>query len=301
MGNIFVGGMMKKIILLIGMLLLCSAVYAAEGNVTVYSFKVYAEGENLGVDWDDDTIIANPGSNVEVQIRLENEHNETVDVDIEGTLFEVGNDIVRDAEIEIDEGDKKTTVFEYYLPTDLRESNYELEIHYEYTVDGKDYEHTRTFELDVRKKKTTIDDILVNLTRELVEGKNENNELLQTVLDMTETNTKLGTCESSLGALREANGSNSEFREKYFAIESKEANTSIALATCTTERNNMYSKSQLDMEKERAAKEARQETSREKDNFIMLIGGGVVIYFIMQKKKKQVGGEGEGKSLTATW
>jgi len=296
---------MKKLISIIVSLLLCSMIVSAEeGDVEVYSFKVYADGERQDSDWDDVTIEINPGQTLEIQMRLENNHNQSdIDIDVVGILYDVGDDLKRDKSFEIDEDAKKSLVLEYYIPSDLNEGLYDLNIYYEYEAlnpagENTAYKHERTFEIEVTKYKVDQNEVLLNLTRELAAERHENNELLSTVLSTHNLSVSWAQCKSDLASAT----LNEEFKGKYETELNKSRKSEVGLATCETQKGNMYSQTQLSDEIKDAERAAKREQKSSDDTRLMMAGVGVFIYFQWKKKKDIVGGKGEGFSLKgAKW
>jgi uncharacterized membrane protein len=155
---------MKKIFCFAVMLCIFSvAVLAEEGKMEVYSFKAYSGDDSLNVEWDDDNFEMYVGDTMQVQIRLQNNYNVTVDVEIETTLFDISDDITRDKTISIASGDKKSIVLDYPIPSTTRTGTYDYEFTYWYeTLNGtvkKKYTHTKTFEIDTRKRTVNEDEV----------------------------------------------------------------------------------------------------------------------------------------------
>lgn len=297
---------MKKIILIIGIILCSLIVYAIEGDIEVYSFKVYVDGERQTAGWEDEGFDIWPGSTLELQIRLKNNYNQSnINVDVTGILYDIGDDITREKSFEIDEDEKKTFVLEYYIPADTKEGIYDLEIAYEYeAIDYGDnatlktYKHEKTFEIDVIKSTVPITDVLMNLTKELGEERARSNDLLSTVLDTYNITMELGQCKSELGESK----LNEEFKSKYDDELNKSRTFENQFTTCNTQKQNMYSQSQMDVKVEEEKKTARREQKVDDDNFLLMVVGGFLVWNYMKKKKETVGGAGEGVSLKGgTW
>lgn len=287
---------MKKTILLILGIILCTTIAYAD-KIDIYSFKVYSDGKRQDVGWSDTEFEMYTGTTMEVQIRFENNWNETIEVDIEGTLFEIGDDIERDKSIDIDEDEKKTVVFEYFIPADTREDIYELEIKYDYDAqEGNQtlhYEQEKKFEIDVREKITPQEDILINITRHLAEEKTRTNDLLETVIDVSNISLAYGKCMDELSNEKISG----EYKSKYEAELNKSRDADTKFTECNAQKQNMYSQSQIDSKVNEVESKAKREQKKIDDNFLMVVIAGGGFYLWSKKKKEKVGGKGEGVSL----
>jgi len=128
-----------KLFCALTILLMLPICLAVDDEMKLSSFKIFVDGKSQRVDFDQDgeEVNAQPGSDIDVQIRLENDFNETVDVDFELTLFDISGDITRDESIDIGENRKETVNFEFILPDDVREDNYDLDVRYFYSSNDK--------------------------------------------------------------------------------------------------------------------------------------------------------------------
>jgi len=292
--------MKKTILFLITALLVAQAVNA--DKIDMYSFKVYVDSERQNIEWEDDEMSAYPDSTLEVQFRFDNTWNETIEVDIEATLYDIGDDIIRDKTLSISKGEKKTTVFEYYIPSDVREDLYELEVHYEYDAsEGNQtlhYEVDKKFDIDIKRRTAQTENILLNITQSLSEEKQKTNELLATVISTTNLSLRLDECNRELTNER----LEGDFKKKYEEELSRSRNFESQFNVCNTEKGNMYSMSQVDNIKTETELTARREQKNSDNTWTFIFVGGVIGYFIYQKKKEKTGGKGEGVSLKgATW
>jgi len=273
-------------------------VIATEGSVELYNFRVYDDGEALIMDWDDDTFTINPNTNLELQLRLRNDYNQTVDVYIESTLYNLdGDDLERSKSMTFSSNEKKTGVLEYYIPSSISLKTYELDIEYYYTINGTRYDHDRTFDVVIKEKELDTETVLINLTRAVVNEKETSNALLEAVINISGWADDWANCENKVGVLSE--------KEKYEALYFNESNTSRhymeSALVCAGEKKAMYTQSQLEFNIENEVLEGKRQQQKEDTNFYMMILGigGVIWYF--KRKKETVGGEGPGKSLTGTW
>lgn len=267
--------------------------------MTVYSLKAYIDGDPQSLDWEDDIIYANPGDTLELQLRLENEFSADLDVEILGTLF-LSEDLERSKDEEIKEGDKKTVVLEYFIPDSERYGTYDLELKYEYKISGKTYDNETTIEVSLRKpqeEQIDRDDILFNLTQELAQTREREEELMTKLATCDEDQSALAECKKKEGQLEEVQ----KFEQLYNEECTKSEQQKTRADTCEEARKHMYSKEQLD-NKVNEAKVFAAAEQQSKDNQLMLgllvVGG---IYWHFNKRQKSVGGKGEGKPLTGTW
>lgn len=287
----------KLYVILYIVILLSTVVYA--GKIDLYSLKVYANNERLKAEWDDEGWEINPDTTMELQIRFENTWNETIELTVEGTLFEIGDDIERSKDIDIEKGKKQAIVFEYFIPADTREDIYDLEIRYEY--DAYDYnlnttihhENEKKFEVEIVKKTTKEEDIWINISRNLVAEKERTNDLLNTVLSTHNLSIRLADCERDLGD----NKLNNDFKSKYEGELNKSRDYESKFNVCDTEKKNMYSQSQLDSNVLTAETNAKREQKSKDDWQTLIVAAAIIIYNMFQKKKEKVGGKGEGVSV----
>lgn len=292
--------MRKTILLVLGALLFAS--FASAAKIDIYSFKVYLDDEKQSVSWEDDEFEAYVGATMEVQLRFENNWNETIEIETKGILFEIGDDIERTKTIQLSKDDKKTIVFEYFIPNGTREDVYEFDIAYEYNTNEGNitlhYEENKTFEIDIKKKTTPQEDILVDITKQLADEKAKTNNLLSTVLSTQNMSIRLTECEKELGNAK----LNDEFKTKYEAELGISRACEIKIATCDTEKKQLYTKSQLDSEVELAKLEAIKQ-QKSTDNWqTVVVAVGIIFYYNWKKKKETVGGKGEGVSAYgASW
>lgn len=310
---------MKKIILIL-MLIIASTIvsaYSYSGNIEVYSFKVYVDGKSQSMDWDDDDrILAYAGSIMEIQIRYENDYDssvingESIDVKTTGTLLDVGADIEREKTIDIDNKGKKTVVLEFYIPTNVNEETYEMEIEYEYyyyknrtntTPEKHNKKESKTFDVDIRKKTTDMEEIWINISQSLSYEKARNNDLLETVIDMTDIARNYSTCSLELGELRNKDILYVEYKGKYDTAVKEKGDEHDKLTRCTEEKKNMFSATQLNNEITNKVKAGKREQKKADDNMMIGLGVAAITYFVMKKRKETVGGKGEGEPLTGGW
>jgi len=224
---------------------------------------------------------------------------------MDGILYDLGgDDITREKTIDIDEDEKKTIVFEYFIPESISPGFYDLEIKYQYDAydynanTTRTYKHTKTFNVDVIKKVIDPMDVLTNLTSQLSEEKQKTNELLSTVLSTTNLTLKLDECRKELNDER----IEGDYKVKYDTELTKSRDFENRVATCNTEKQNMYTQSQIEIKVGEAEAIAKREQKNHGDNWTLILVGGTVVFFMWQKKKSEVGGKGEGVSLKgATW
>lgn len=183
---------MKKYFLLVLMIVIFSAVCFAEDNITVNSFKVYVDGEQESVGWDDDFFRAEIGKKIEVVLRLENNMDNNIEVDVEGILYDISGDIERSETLDIDAKDKRTAVMEFPIPEDASAGSYDFEVSYRYSFDDNTYKEERIFEVKIEKETVDVNDILINLTGEIAEGREKTNEILNTMNNISKSFVSLG-------------------------------------------------------------------------------------------------------------
>lgn len=267
--------------------------------LTVYSVKAYIDGEPQSLDWDDDTVYANPGDIMELQVKLENDFSEDLDVEIIGTLF-LSEELERTKEETVTEGDKKTIVLEYFIPDTERYGTYDLEIQYEYEISNKKYKNDTTIEVSLRKPQESIidrDDILFNLTQELAQTREREEELMTKLANCDEDQKALADCRLNEGKLQEVE----KFEQLYNDECDKSEREKERADKCEEARSHMFTNEELEQKINRAEIDAASE-QQEKDNQI-LMGLAVIagLYWHYNKRQKTVGGKGEGKPLTGTW
>lgn len=283
---------MKKYFLLVLMIVIFSAVCFAEDNITVNSFKVYVDGEQESVGWDDDFFRAEIGKKIEVVLRLENNMDNNIEVDVEGILYDISGDIERSETLDIDAKDKRTAVMEFPIPEDASAGSYDFEVSYRYSFDDNTYKEERIFEVKIEKETVDVNDILINLTGEIAEGREKTNEILNTMNNISKSFVSLG--EFFLDSAKFDQNKTQEYIERY-------ENISNELTACSTEKDNMYTQAQLDNKVSTAESDARREQKASDDNLIFIGIAGVVVYYFTKKKKENVGGRGEGEPITGTW
>lgn len=290
---------MKKLIFIIALLLIPIA-FADE--IEVYSFKVFNDGVQENVDWEDDNILSYPGSTLQVQIRFENNYNQTISVDSKGILYDIGDDIERTEDFDIDEDEKHSVVFEYYLPTDTKEGTYDIEIKYEYTIEDVDILVERTFEIEVRTPKTDIDEVLVNITKALSDEMKRSNDCGDVLANVTRIIADYDTCKTELATCNDVRDDNMEYKEKYENASTELDAVKTDKSTCEGEKSGMFTIGDIDSRIKNAKDEARAQQKKEDDNFMMAVIGIGGVYFYYKNKQKTVGGSGEGASIRgATW
>jgi len=302
---------MKKIILILAMILCATIVTATEGDLEVYSFKVYEEATRLDGDYDSDEFELSPGKNIEVQIRFDNPYNNTLDdVEVWGTLFDVGDDIERSQTIDIGPEDRSDViVFEYFVPTDTRVGHYDFEFRFDYeariyhsnSTEIRDYSHDRTFDFWFQKEVVPIEELFLNITKNLVDTKEENNRLISSVINLSGTVEELGSCKSELGSLKTKDEINTDFKGRYFNETEETKRYNNMFSTCNTEKASMFTKSQLDNEVSNKVMIAVNLKTKEKDNFLMIVLGGAWAFWYFKLKPKKTGGQGEGQPIVGTW
>jgi len=294
---------MKKVILIIMLVLLVPFVSAIEGKVEVYSFRAFVGNVRTEADWDSPVIKTEPGAILELQIRLENQDNQTISIDVEGILYEIGGDIEKSKSLTLDEDERKTFVFEYFIPTDQAERTYDLTVTYKYDAfdyganTTKSYKHTRDFEIDLSAPDVDLDDILLNLTQSIVNEKERTNDLLETVIGLSALVKNLSACQSSL-ALADFDSS---YKPKYELELNTSQSNQIKLTECETNRQNMLTSSQVKVEVAEAKVVATREQKKRGDNTVLLIIAGSIGFYYLKKKKETTGGKGEGEPITGKW
>lgn len=294
---------MKKLWIGVIMLVCFAAVVSAsEGNVTVYSFKLWGDDDRIEGDWDDNSFRINSGKNIEIQLRYKNPYNKSVTIETIGTLYDIGNDIQRDEEITVGADERgDVIVFEYFIPADTPTGSYDYIVEFDYDFEGTNYVHEKEFEFRITKEEVNINEVLINITRSLADEKAETNELLSTVLNLSGTSMALGDCKSELGRFEQIEVNYLDYKDKYETEQNKSDGYMLQYTTCDGQRMAMYSQGQLDEKIKSAEITARRQQKKEDDNFLLMVvvGGGLWFYF--KKKKAVVGGGGQGKPLTGTW
>jgi len=279
------------------------AVTYIEGELEPNSFKVFQDGRRLRGDFDDDEFEIKPGTNIEVQVRWKNPYNVSLtNVETIGTLFDIGNDIERSEDIDIDSGDRgDTIVFEYFIPEDTSEGDYDFLLEVEYDVvnpNSTDYKDEYEFTFDIQREIIELEDILLNITQNLANEKSESADLLKSVLNLSDERTN---CKSELGALKAETIDNEEYKDKYFAENIISGDYRNQVTQCQEQKKSMFSQSQLDETVARKVAVARREQKKDDDNLLLMIAGGAYAWYYFKKKKETVGGGGQGKPLTGTW
>ena len=288
--------------------LFSSLVLAEEGNIKVYSFKAYSNDEPIPeVSWSDTEFNVDRGTTLEMQIRLQNDYNQSgLDVVVTGVFYDINNeDITREKTVEdMDADEKKTAVLEYFIPESTNAGTYDLEIKYQYDAydyssnTTKTYKHTKTFNIDIIKKVIDPLDVLTNITQHLSDEKGRTNELLSTVLSTTNLTLRLDECRNELNNER----LEGEFKSKYESELNTSRDNENKVTTCNAEKQNMYSLSQVDSFKLEAENKAKMQQKKEDDNFLLMAVVVFLIYNHLKKKKETVGGKGVAVPLSgARW
>jgi hypothetical protein len=284
---------MKKLLLLFGLILLSAFAYA---EVEIDSFKVYIDDAQKNIDWDDDIIVIAPGSKLEIQMRFENHYNETVDINVEGVLYDIGDNLVRTKNIvDLEEDGRETIVLEYYIPSSTFEGEYDLILEYYDSIDG-DYED-KSFVVDVRGKEEDMLKLLTNITQELSDSKAQENEYLKALVNLT-SYSDAESCKTKLARLEERNNFSSDYKQKFEQEDAQNEDLKEEVAECKADKESMYTRAYLDNEIKKAKKEENRETS----NFYLMVLAAAGGFYWWKNKEKKVGGKGEGQSLQgATW
>lgn len=267
--------------------------------IEIDSFKAYVDGEVQNLDWDDDTILASPGETLQIQLKLQNNHDKDIEVKVEGIL-DLSEELNREKELEVPEEDDKTFVLEYYIPDGEHYGTYDLEITYEYEADNDDYKNDTVIEVSLRKapeQRIDNEDILINLTREIA----GNQILLQELSSCSNISRELTDCKGDLGMYSTIDEVNKDCRQEYKDECSKTDNLTTKLATCEGKLGEMVSLSEVDRREDEAEARGRR-LQKESDNYITLIvGGGLVAYIVYERKKKRLGTEGGNEPLRGKW
>lgn len=310
---------MKKILLLL--ILMCSMVYAEEGEIEVDSFKAYIDGEGQSLNWDDDLVLAKPGDTIQLRLRLENNYDYDIEVEIEGLLELFDTEIERD-NIEDDDDDKEIrensrkyyVLGDYYLPESLEYGLYDFEIEYSYEANHttiinsthnktelRDYEHRTRIDLELRRPKKPVisqDDIFLNLTRDLASTNRNNTLLLTELARCSNVSKELSACQLIAGKYNES----AEYKPNWEKCNAELIELTSNSSSCESKIEQMFSATQLNQAKDKARLEGRrtQKELADKNVLIFIVIG--VAYYLYNKKKKEAGGQGTGVSLRgSTW
>ena len=290
---------MRVFLALIILVLSCGIVFGATGDVTVYSLKVYEENTRIDGDFGSSEFTVEPGKVVEFQVRLNNPYNISVDVEFDATLLDIADDIIREESIDVGTKSRSdAVVFEYFIPADTRETTVKWILKYTYTAHGTSYEFSKEYDINIERKKLTSDDILLNLTRTIVGGKEQSDKLIATVTELTQSKSN---CESELGTLKESVKNNEEFKVRYFQETNSSRDFESKFSSCDAEKRVMYTQGQLDDRVKTEVNSAKRQQKKEDDNFLLTIAVGAGVWYYFKRKQKTVGGGGEGKPLTGTW
>jgi hypothetical protein len=276
----------------------CSFVMATEGDVSVYSFKAWADGNLVHDDWDDDTFNMIVGKTLEVQIRYENPYNTSIIISTKAILYDIkGDDLERNKDITINSGERgKAIVFEYYIPVDTRLGNNDLEIVFQYTYNGTTYKHTEIFEVSFKQETIETEDVLTNLTKTIANGQSRTNEIYNVLVTIGQNISKNQQQNIDVMTVFTNNCSTmlSDYKIKYESEQTSKSDFSNRLNTCIAEKSAMYSQSQLDEEKRKAKSEQKQQS----EGNMLWIGIIIAIVWWYNRQKKQVKGQGESSTAT---
>lgn len=277
---------MKKIMLILMMLCLVTVTYAADKNITIYSFVAYSDSAIISSDWEDTLLSTSSGKTVEIQTRFENEGNETFEVYMKGILS-LSTDLSRDKTVTIAPDEKKVVVLSYFIPVDTRDGTYPLDVYYEYYTNGTKQKTSNNFDLRVAKVAVTEEDLCKNLTQQLVAAQIDNNKVNQVLMNYTKVSDSLAQCNLDVGALRANVSLLQEFKNKYDNESPQYLSTSRLLSQCQADKSTLHTDSEIESAKFTA--KAEQQNS---DNMllfgIVIIGG---IYFYFKNRSKKVGDE----------
>lgn len=315
---------MNKIILIL-MLVIAStivpAAYSYNGKIEVYSFKVFVDGKSQSIDWDDDDrILAYSGSTIEVQIRYKNDYSDSeirdksIEVKTTGTLELMDGDYESKDTTQVENKEREyISLDEMYIPTNVDEDTYDLEIEYKYSYDENisnsthakyithDITEKKTFDVEIRERTTDMDEIWINISNSLVYEKARSNDLLETVIDMTDIARNYSACSVELGDLRNKDILYEEYKIKVETVNREKGEEHDKLTACIEQKKNMFSATQLNNEISNKVKAGKREQKKADDNLLLGMAGIGITYFIMKRRKEAVGGKGEGEPLTGKW
>lgn len=285
---------MKKILLLI--LVLCLPIAFATGTqLEVYSFKVYADGKQINADWQDDGFKIEPDTEIEVQTRFRNlNNNDSVEIDMNGVLFDIGSNIERQETLTVSPGQKDAIVFTYFIPAGTSEGFYDLDLSYNFKYNGESvsYDVDKTFQVDVRKKVVDLNDILINITQQLADEKARSNDIYSELNDVSGLAINFSTCQSKLSVMENKEELYNEYKVKYNNLSNEYISIVKDKATCDADKKNMVTQETLTARVAAAKREGESQGKKESNNNLMLfaaIGWGL---WQMKKKEKKVGGGG---------
>lgn len=276
---------MKKIILFVVVLCVCAVtVLATDNNISIYSFNAYADSETVATDWDDGEIRMAPGQTLEVTTRFENEWNASIEVYMKGTL-ELTSDLVRDKTVILEEGQKKSVVLSYYVPTDLKDGTYPLDVYYTFYTNNSSIvtKKSNSWDVIIKKKVYTEQDICVNMSNQVTNLQATINSLNSNMTLKQETLTAcVVTRDSCLANLTNLQDFKSLYLNQTVVLTEKTSQ----LSTCIAERGGLHTDNDIEL-----AKQSGKNEQQSSDNMLLLlvvvVGGG---YIIMEKRKRQVGG-----------
>lgn len=299
---------MNKMIPILSLMLLTTIlfVHAEEGLVSVDTFRVYVADSSQRVDWDDeDDIQAEPGETLEIQMILQNDYNSSVDVEVKSSL-DLINVLNREKDIEIDTKDDYSFVFSYFIPENTKEGYYELSYIYEYTVNNGsqniNYEHERLFLVEVRKPDIDREEILTNLTKQLVNMQEENKKLTELLYNESKSKDELIDCKEQLAIYTTSGDINGDLKDKYDICESIRQQKEQQLASCQATLTSRITNEQCENKINQAELILQQQFSKKNGQYIMFAVVLFLVYNHFKKKKDTPGGKGEGQSIYgATW
>lgn len=273
----------------------------ADNNMTIYSFKFYEDGTNLGLSFDDDTITTTAGATIQVQTRLENHLNESISVDLRGVLYDIsGADIDRTKTITIPASDTSSAVvFEYFVPTDAKTGVYDYYFKYTYSYNGTTYKTEKTFSFEIEKEVVDINDILKNLTENILNEREEKNNILEAIQNSSDTTTTLTNL--IVGQFISINQSYEQCKINLAYSDANYSDYFTRYTQCTTEKQQMLSNSQCENDKTNAINKALSDQTGRNNGTYMWIAIIIGVVWWFKRKKAMPGGQGEGTSLNATF
>jgi len=266
--------------------------YAIEGDIDVTEVIAYVETAKYELDWDDDTIIVKPDQILQVRTTLENDYNESVEVEFRGEI-DLFTSTTDKKKITLDDNDEGSVVLQFTIPPSTSYGIYELTLRYEYTVNGTKYNHKGVFEVSVKKEPEAViqkEDIWQNLTKELVDQKKVTNSLLATNYNCTY---ELATCKENLGKTSIAEDYKGMYTNKNTAYDQLNSQ----LTSCYNERSNMVSRSQHEQDIQAVKNEYASKSSGDTFRTILIIALIGAVIFLFWKNKNRVESTEQGTQL----
>jgi hypothetical protein len=289
----------KKYIIVILMLCLMIGIAHAEYSdvIQVQSIRAYVDGtDEVRLDWDDYiSITTYPDTTTDIQLRLNNNHTSDISVNSD-LIIELFNDDIEDTRtVSITKQLARTIVLSFYIPSGTNIGTYDGIIKYDYTINGTKYQEAKNIQIRVRQKHSTTEANMINLTNKI------GNLTSQIELLTNTTNEEYKSC---VEAKTECETEVGSYKLNMEEVKEKLENETIRIEQLNkelSETKTLLNTRKTEHEVETMVNAAREEEQKKNTQFGLILIAGGVIFYMWQKKKKEVGGEGAGKSLNASW